>query len=61
MKTKLTALVTSDRLKLAMALLAIAFLIVDAYESRSIGSVGWLCFCIYWSLPEAKPKEEKKA
>ena len=59
MKTKLTALVTSDRLKLAIVLLAITFLVVDAWEVRSIGSLGWLMFCVYWSLPD-KPETAQK-
>lgn len=52
MKTKLTALARSDQLKVAIVLLAIAFLVYDAFESRSAGSLGWIFFCIYWSLPE---------
>ncbi len=51
-------LITSDKLKLAIILLAVIFLVLDAVESKSIGAMGWLCFCIYWSLPE-KPTAEK--
>ncbi len=50
-------IITSDKLKLAIILLAITFLVLDAVESKSIGALGWLMFCVYWSLPD---KPEKK-
>ncbi len=52
MSHKLTALITSDKLKLAIILLAVVFLVLDAVQSRSIGALGWLMFCVAWSLPE---------
>lgn len=59
MKTELTALLASDKLKLIIALLAIGFLAVDAWESKSVGSLAWTILVIYWMLPE-KPIVETK-
>ena len=56
---KLTALASSDKFKLAIILVAITFLVMDAWEVRSIGSLGWLMFCVYWSLPD-KPETAQK-
>lgn len=52
MKTKLTALVTSDRLKIAISLLAILFFAVNAWETKNAGEFGWALLCVVWVWPE---------
>jgi hypothetical protein len=63
MQTKFTALrraVTSDRLKITLSLLAVLFFAVEAWQTKSIGNLGWTILCVLWTWPEPKPKEEKK-
>ena len=57
---KLTALVSSDKLKLAIILVAIILLAVDAWQSKSVGDAGWAVLVIYWSLPDKPETAAKK-
>jgi hypothetical protein len=48
--------ITSERLKIAISLLAVLFFVINAWQTKSVSDIGWVCLCVVWAWPERETK-----